>query len=104
LFCGFHRERRRGPTLYPVACSPQAWAAGTPFLLLQSSLGLEFDLERNEIVLRNPQLPPFVEHVTLKNLRLGDFSVDIGIRRAGPTVSLEVLRNAGMVKVAIVYS
>ena len=43
LFCGFQRGRERGPTLYPVACSPQAWARGTPLLLLQSSLGLEFD-------------------------------------------------------------
>src|SRR4029077_14232186 len=30
LFCGFRRERRRGPTLYPVACAPQAWASATP--------------------------------------------------------------------------
>ncbi len=104
LYCGFQRGRGRGPTLYPVACSPQAWAAGAPFLLLQSSLGLEFDLDRNEILLRNPQLPPFVEHITLKNLRLGDFSVDIGIHRAGPVVSLQVLRNTGIIKVATVYS
>jgi glycogen debranching enzyme len=43
LYCGFQRGRQRGPTLYPVAYSPQAWAAGTPLLLLQASLGLEFD-------------------------------------------------------------
>ena len=73
LYCGFQRGRQRGPTLYPVACSPQAWAAGTPLLLLQSSLGLEFDPDRNEILLRNPRLPPFLEEVTLRNLRLGNF-------------------------------
>ena len=50
LYCGFQRGRERGPTLYPVACSPQAWAAGTPLLLLQSSLGLEFNPDRNEIL------------------------------------------------------
>jgi glycogen debranching enzyme len=104
LYCGFQRGRGRGPTLYPVACSPQAWAAGTPFLLLQASLGLEFDLDRNEILLRSPQLPPFVDRVTLKNLRLGDFSIDIGIRRDGPTVSLQILRNAGMIRVSTLYS
>ena len=65
LYCGFQRGRQRGPTLYPVACSPQAWAAGTPLLLLQSSLGLEFDPDRNEILLRKPRLPPFLEEVTL---------------------------------------
>ena len=46
LFCGFKRRRRRGPTLYPVACSPQAWAAATPFALIQAALGLEFDFEQ----------------------------------------------------------
>jgi hypothetical protein len=90
LYCGFQRGRGRGPTLYPVACSPQAWAAGTPFLLLQSSLGLEFDLERKrDRAAQSRNCRRLSKHVTLKNLRLGDFSVDIGIRRAGPTVSLE---------------
>ena len=49
LFCGFQRERRRGPTLYPVACAPQAWASATPFTLLEAALGLEFDAARGEI-------------------------------------------------------
>ena len=43
LFCGFRREKGRGPTLYPVACAPQAWASATPFTLLEAALGLEFD-------------------------------------------------------------
>ena len=54
LFCGFQRERRRGPTLYPVACAPQAWASATPFSLVQASLGLEFAPDSDEIRLRNP--------------------------------------------------
>ena len=57
LFCGFRRRRGRGPTLYPVACAPQAWAAATPFALLQASLGLSFYPARNEIRLINPRLP-----------------------------------------------
>ena len=105
LFCGFQRGRGRGPTLYPVACSPQAWAAGTPFMLLQSSLGLEFDLDRNEILLRDPQLPPFLEHVTLSNLRLGDVQRrHRHLHRAGTDVSLQVLRNEGQVRVATLHS
>ena len=63
LFCGFQRERRRGPTLYPVACSPQAWASATPFTLLEAALGLEFDAARGEIRLRNPRLPEFLNEV-----------------------------------------
>ena len=72
-------------------------------MLLQSTLGLEFDLDRNEILLRDPQLPSFLEHVTLKSLRIGAFSVDIALHRAGTTVSLQVLRNTGIIKVATVY-
>jgi glycogen debranching enzyme len=104
LYCGFHRGHQRGPTLYPVACSPQAWAAGTPLLLLQSSLGLEFDPDRNEILLRNPRLPAFLEEVMLHNLRLGTSSVDLMLRRHGNDVSLQVLRNEGHIRVAAVYS
>ena len=63
LFCGFQRERRRGPTLYPVACAPQAWASATPFSLIQASLGLEFAPQTNEIRLSNPYLPPFLDEI-----------------------------------------
>ncbi len=104
LYCGFQRGRERGPTLYPVACSPQAWAAGTPLLLLQSSLGLEFDPDRNEILLRKPRLPPFLEEVTLRSLRLGPSTVDLLLRRHDDHVSLQVLRNEGQIRVAALYS
>jgi glycogen debranching enzyme len=104
LYCGFERGRERGPTLYPVACSPQAWSAGTPLLLLQSSLGLEFDPDRNEILLRKPRLPSFLGDVTLRNLRLGPSTVDLMLRRHGNDVSLQVLRNEGAIRVAAVYS
>ncbi|MDH7797244.1 MULTISPECIES: amylo-alpha-1,6-glucosidase [unclassified Beijerinckia] len=104
LYCGFQRGRERGPTLYPVACSPQAWAAGTPLLLLQSSCGLEFDPDRHEILLRNPRLPSFLGEVTLRNLRLGHSTVDLMLRRHNDDVSLQVLRNEGQIRVAAVYS
>ena len=103
LYCGFQRGRQRGPTLYPVACSPQAWAAGTPLMLLQSSLGLEFDQDRNEILLREPRLPAFLEEVTLRNLRLGKSAVDLMLRRHGNDVSIQVLRNEGQIRIAAVY-
>src|ERR1700730_2891382 len=61
LFCGFERQRGCGPTLYPVACLPQAWASATPFTLLEASLGLEFDPFHGEIRLRNPRLPAFLD-------------------------------------------
>jgi glycogen debranching enzyme len=101
LFCGFRRERHRGPTLYPVACAPQAWASATPFTLLEAALGLELDAERGEIRLRNPRLPAFLNEVILRELRLKDASVDLRIRRHGDDVSLEVLRKRGQIQVSI---
>jgi glycogen debranching enzyme len=104
LFCGFQRERRRGPTLYPVACAPQAWASATPFTLLEAALGLEFDARRGEIRLRNPRLPAFLNEVFLRDLQLGPSSVDLRVRRHGDDVSLEVLRTRGHIQVSIVLA
>lgn len=104
LYCGFQRGRQRGPTLYPVACSPQAWAAGTPLSLLQSSLGLEFNPDYNEILLRKPRLPSFIGELTIRNLRLGQSSVDLTLRRHGDDVSLQVLRNEGRIIVSTTNS
>jgi glycogen debranching enzyme len=104
LFCGFQREKRRGPTLYPVACAPQAWASATPFTLLEAALGLEFDAQRGEIRLRNPRLPAFLNEVVLRDLQLGPSSVDLRLRRHGEEVSLEVLRTRGQIQVSIVLT
>jgi glycogen debranching enzyme len=104
LFCGFRREKRRGPTLYPVACAPQAWASATPFTLLEASLGLEFDVRRGEIRLRNPRLPAFLNEVVLRDLQLGASSVDLRVSRHGDEVSLEVLRTRGQIQVSIVLA
>jgi glycogen debranching enzyme len=104
LFCGFRRERRRGPTLYPVACAPQAWASATPFSLVQAMLGLEFAPDQGEIRLRNPGLPSFLDEITVRNLRLGDSVSDFKVRRHGDEVSVEPLRKSGKVQVSVVFS
>jgi glycogen debranching enzyme len=104
LFCGFRREKGRGPTLYPVACAPQAWASATPFTLLEAALGLEFDARRGEIRLRNPRLPGFISEVILRELRLGPASVDLRVRQHGDDVSLEVMRSRGKLQVSLVLA
>ena len=104
LFCGFRRQRGHGPTLYPVACAPQAWAAATPFALLQASLGLEFDPFTNEIRLNNPRLPGFLDEVMLRNLQLGSSYVDLRVRRHHQTVSLDTPRTSGGIQVSVVHS
>src|SRR5262249_50348858 len=104
LFCGFQRQRGRGPTLYPVACAPQAWASATPFSLLEASLGLEFDAVKREIRLRNPRLPAFLDEVVLRNLRLGGSSVDLRVRRDQKSVSLDIQRASSSIQVSVVFT
>ena len=102
LFCGFQRQRQRGPTLYPVACTPQAWASAVPFALLAASLGFEFDTHKAEIRLRDPRLPPFLEEITIRGLRLGRSEADLRIRRSSGSVELDVVRSKGAIRFSIV--
>jgi len=104
LFCGFRRSRGQGPTLYPVACSPQAWSCVTPFALIAASLGLEFEPDAREIRLRNPRLPEFLNEVLISDLRLGETTVDLSVRRHGEDVSLQLIRSRGEVQVSVLYS
>jgi glycogen debranching enzyme len=104
LFCGFQRPRSRGPTRYPVACTPQAWASAAPFCLLQAALGLETHPAAGEVRLTNPSLPKFLREVTIRDLRVGDGSVDVTVRRDGAGVSVSVLRTKGPIEVAVVAS
>lgn len=102
LFCGFQRRRGRGPTRYPVACAPQAWASGALLLMLQASLGLEFGPAQNEIRFRDPYLPGFLDSVLFRNLRLGESSVDVMAYRHAEKVSIEVVRTEGTSRVSVV--
>jgi glycogen debranching enzyme len=104
LFCGFQRALDRGPTLYPVACAPQAWASASIFTLIEASLGLEFDPKKGEVRLRNPHLPSFLDRVTLRNLHLGKARVDIRVHRAGTNASVEVVGGRGAVQASVVHS
>lgn len=104
LFCGFEKRPDEGPTLYPVACSPQAWAAATVFYLLQASLGLSFDPDpaNPQIRFRHPQLPPFLERVEIRNLTLSGSSVDLLLQRYPNNVGINVMRKHGNVEVVVV--
>src|SRR5262249_30206946 len=77
LFCGFARRPGEGPTLYPVACSPPAWAVGATFPLLQSCLGLSLHAPENEIRITHPVLPDGLLWVAVSSLRLGNAVADI---------------------------
>jgi glycogen debranching enzyme len=100
LFCGFHkRPEASGPTLYPVACSPQAWSAGSVFLLLRACLGLEVRSLERQIHFSNPCLPMNLDEVRIENLRLGDASADFLIRRDGSGVGVKLLSKRGDINV-----
>jgi glycogen debranching enzyme len=101
LFCGFRRRTGRAPTLYPAACSPQAWAAGAPFLLLQGMLGVTFEPATRRIRLVRPRLPALVGDVTVRNLSLGGGTVDFTVHRQGARVALDVLRATQGVEVTL---
>lgn len=104
LYCGFRRRRGRGPTLYPTACSPQAWAASAPFSLLLAMLGLEFDCATRQIRLVNPTVPATAGTIIVRNLSLGDARADFALRQDSRTaISLEVLRAEGDVQISLVF-
>lgn len=102
LFCGFDRISGHAPTLYPVACAPQAWAAGSVFMLLQSCLGLKFYSHLSEIRFENPMLPPAIQWISIKNLRMGEATIDCTLRRHPRDVGMNVDRKEGNVKIVLV--
>lgn len=102
LFCGFPRRHGQGPTAYPVACSPQAWAAATPIALLSACLGISFEPANRTVVFDRPVLPDFLDEVVLRGLSIGPATVDVMIRRAGDEVALNVLRRNGLIRVVVV--
>jgi glycogen debranching enzyme len=99
LFCGFHRRAGEGPTRYPVACSPQAWAAGSPFLLLQAMLGLSARAPENLLTINSPVLPAWLNWVELRNLRVGDSTISLVFRREGEMTGFSMLSKEGSVRV-----
>jgi glycogen debranching enzyme len=62
VFAGYRRGRTSFPVEYPTASSPQAWATGTPLLLLRVLLGLE------PAGSTDPMLPDQIGHIELSGL------------------------------------
>ena len=99
LFCGLERREGEGPTLYPVACAPQAWAAAAPFLLIQSCLGLSVQGAHNRVVFTRPALPEGIPQLSIRGLRVGEASVDLLFERQVDTVRVQVLEKQGDIEV-----
>jgi glycogen debranching enzyme len=86
LFCGLHRRVNEGPTLYPVACSPQSWSAATPLFILEGCLGISVDPAHSRIVFDRPYLPEGIPQLHIRNLRCGEASVNLVLERRGDAV------------------
>ncbi len=99
LFCGFPRRPGKGPTPYPVACSPQAWASASVFLLLQACLGLSIRQSESRIYFHHPLLPDCLQEVHIKNLKVGQASVDLTLQRYAQDVGIQVTRREGRVEI-----
>jgi len=102
LFCGFERRRGEGPTLYPVACDPQSWASGAVFLLLQACLGLSVQAQENKIYFNYTALPAFLQHITIKNLKVNSASLDIAFQRHEKDVAINVMHKEGDIEVVVI--
>ena len=101
LFCGFSRRADEGPTLYPQACVPQAWAAATPLLCLRACLGLEVNGIDNEVRFHDPYLPPYLEQLRIEDLRVRDSHLTLLITRYEQDVGVRIAHREGTAKVAV---
>lgn len=101
LFCGFPRRRQRGPTSYPVACSPQAWAAATPFALIAAATGLDIDHAADCVRFDDPALPAFLDELLLPPLELGGSRLRIRLRRSGGDVTVAAVDRQGPARILI---
>jgi glycogen debranching enzyme len=95
LICGFHRRTGDSPTLYPVACAPQAWAAGAVFLLVQACLGLRVDAAAQRVSFNRAVLPQEIDWLRIANLSIGPASIDLLLTRHTYDVGVTVLRREG---------
>lgn len=102
LFCGFPRRPGEGPTLYPSACAPQAWAAGAVFPLLEACLGARVSAREERITFANPMLPPFLGSLRIRDLRVGNARVDLELHRHPDDVGIQVVQRDGDVEVVVV--
>lgn len=94
LFCGFSRKEMKGPIEYPVACSPQAWASGSIYLIIQSLLGISRDVVNNKIYLK-PILPDGINKVEIKNLKIGANRADFTLTKEGDHIKLSNVKIEG---------
>jgi glycogen debranching enzyme len=101
LFCGFERTDEDAPIRYPVACSPQAWATGSLFQLIQAMVNLVPDAPGNYLRIIDPALPNSINYLSLKNLQVGTTLLDLEFERSGHSTACRVSKKRGNLRVVI---
>lgn len=101
LFCGYERNGDHTPVQYPVACTPQAWATGSIFQLLQMIVNLVPDAPNNCLRIIDPALPESINRLSLHNLQVGTTILDLEFERSGSTTACRVARKRGNLRVVI---
>jgi glycogen debranching enzyme len=91
LYTAFEREETNFPVQYIGANVPQAWAAGSAFMLTQALLGFLPDAPRNKLYI-DPWLPYWLPDLAVHDLRLGKHKLDIRFWREGEETQFEVLK------------
>jgi glycogen debranching enzyme len=99
LFCGFSKRQGKAPTLYPVACAPQAWAAGAVFLVLQACLGMEILAVDHVVRFVHPMLPESLTYVRIRGLQVGAAVVDLELTKHHETIGVSIPRRLGDVEI-----
>jgi len=99
LFCGFPRSIGEPPVAYPVACMPQAWAAGSMFMMLQACLGIHIDGHRGDVHIEHPRLPQGIDRMTVSGLEIGNARIDLGFERIGDRIVAFRAGGAGDVRI-----
>jgi glycogen debranching enzyme len=99
LYCGLPRRAGEGPTLYPVACAPQAWSAGAIYMLLEACLGISIDASNRQIKFECPCLPKEISRLWIKKLAIEQDSVDVLLELVNGVTRVQVLEKRGAIEV-----
>jgi glycogen debranching enzyme len=99
LFCGFSRKPGEPPVAYPVACLPQAWAAGSAFMMLQACLGITVDGDAGTVTVVDPRLPIGIDRLWVDRLQLGEDLIDLAFERHGGRITVTTNARPGVVRV-----
>jgi glycogen debranching enzyme len=99
LFCGFTRQPGEPPVAYPVACLPQAWAAGSVFMMLQACLGITVDGDAGTVTIVDPRLPIGIDRLWLDRLMLAGEFIAIAFERHGDRITVTTDAAPGVVRV-----